>query len=101
MSRIENEFRDALGLRRVEDDKKPKGIFHQATGTAIKSMTQLAQHQIYADMHAGSMGEKMEDVADRPRVYTETISRRVSSRKLPDVEEHEPTVDDYDFVPGT
>lgn len=100
MSKLEDEFRDALGLRRREDGEQ-KGVFRRGTGVAVDTITQLAQHQIYADMHAGSMGAEMDNVVEKPRVYTESVTRKVSARPLPKSIENEPTADDYDFVPGT
>lgn len=98
MSRISDEFRDAIGLQREREDQKPHGIFRDATSSAVKSMSQLAQHQIYADMHAGSMGDELAKPTDRVVTETQTTTRRVSSRPTPNIDFQQPSAEDYEFV---
>ena len=101
MSRITDEARAAMGLPPEPDEKKEPGVFQNATGAMAQTLIQLSQQKIYADMHAASMDDKFSESQARGHIVTETTTRRVSSRRVPDIEIDEPTVDDYDFVPGT
>lgn len=100
MRKLSDEVRSAIGLP-PEPETKEKGIFQNATGSMVRTMLQLSQHRIYADMEAASMDDRLNARHEQGRIVTETTTRRVSSRRVPDVEDYEPTVEDYDFIPGT
>lgn len=101
MSKITDEARALLGLPPEDESKKEPGIFQTATGAMAQSLINLSQQRIYADMQAASMDDRFRKTREQGSIVTETTTRRVSERRIPDVEDIEPTADDYDFVPGT
>lgn len=100
MSKFYDEMRSAMGLPPEGENREPS-TFKKATAAAVRSVMQLGQHQIYAGMNASSMGTMLDEQGEQGRVVTETTTRRVSSRRVPDVEDFTPTENDYEFVPGT